>query len=78
MKDRVLFATDMFGSYFLKPLLIKFFENIENTILMLFEHCSCYLKLVFFVSSLFFRIKKKKKLMCSFLFLVLIVFQNKR
>ena len=77
MKDKVLFATDMFGSYFLKPFLIIFFENIENTILMFFENCSCYLKLVFFVSSLFFRIKKRK-LMCSFLFLVLIVFQNKK
>ena len=38
----------------------KFFENINNKILVLFKNCFCSLSLVFFVFFVFFIIKRKK------------------
>ena len=51
---------ELFGFYFLKLFLRIVFENIKNIFLMLFEKCSCYLNLVFYVFSLFFTKKINK------------------
>ena len=47
----------MFGSYFLLLFSRIVFENTKNTILVFFESCSCYLNLMFFVFSVFFKSK---------------------
>ena len=52
------------------------FENIENTVFVFFENCSCYFNLVF---SMFFFITKKRKTNVFFhVFLIFFVFENKK
>ena len=53
----------------------KDFINTESTILVLSENSSCYLNLIFFVFSVFF---KTKKLETKYAFIVLLIFQNKK
>ena len=53
------------------------FENIENIILVLYGNCLCYLNLVFFFVICVFQEKKKGKQMFVFVFLALLIFQNK-
>ena len=55
------------------------FENIENTILVFFENCSCYLNLVFSMFSLFCQNSEKlgiKRVLP--VLLVLLVFENRK
>ena len=40
---------------FLKLLLITNFKNIKNIILVLYENCSCYPSLVFYVFYVFYK-----------------------
>ena len=48
----------MFLPSFKKLILRIVFKNTDNTILVLFENCSYFLNLVFYVFSMFFRKKK--------------------
>ena len=62
-------------------LLRTVFENIKNTILMFFKNCFCYLNLLFSIFFVFFRKKNKKKKLGTkgfLIFIVLLVFYNKK
>ena len=58
----------MFLPSFKKLILRIVFKNTDNTILVLFENCSYFLNLVFYVFSMFFRKKRESKVViCVFL-----------
>ena len=66
----------MFGSCFLKLLLRTIFENTENTILVFSKNCYCSLNLVF--STFFTTEKQLGTKRVHPVFLVLLVFENKK